>query len=46
MATATDGDGGLDTHTISPTSARHVRVVTDERATKYGVSLHEVRVTS
>ena len=46
VATATDGDGGLDTHTISPTSARHVRVVTDERATRYGVSLHEVRVTS
>ena len=46
VATVTDGDGGLDTHTISPTSARHVRVVTDERATKHGVSLHEVRVTS
>ena len=46
VETVTDSDGGLDRRTVPATSARYVRVVTDERATRYGVSLHEVKITS
>ena len=46
VETVTDSDGGLDHHTVPATSARYVRLVTDERATRYGVSLHEVKITS
>lgn len=44
--TVKDSDGGIDNIVIKPTSARHVRLLTDKRATKYGVSLHEVTITS
>lgn len=43
--TVTDSDGGIDTIGLSRTSARYVRLVTDERATQYGVSLREVTIT-
>ena len=46
VTTVKGSDGGLDSVAVPATSARHVRVITDQRATKYGVSLHEVRVTS
>lgn len=46
VETVRDSDGGIDTIVVPATSARHVRMVTDERATRYGVSLHEVAVTS
>lgn len=44
--TVTGSDGGLDSITLPATSTRYVRIVTEERATRYGVSLHEVRITS
>lgn len=46
VETVRGSDGGLDHLTIPATSARHVRVVTDERATQYGISLHEVKIGS
>ncbi|MGO1165032.1 MAG: discoidin domain-containing protein [Janibacter sp.] len=46
VKTVADSDGGIDTARLDPTSARYVRLVTDERATRYGVSLREVTITS
>ena len=45
VETVSDSDGGIDTIRIDPTSARHIRIDTDERATRYGVSLKEVTIT-
>ena len=45
-STVRGSDGGLDHLTVPATSARHVRVVTDERATQYGISLREVQIGS
>ncbi|MFF2274487.1 discoidin domain-containing protein [Agromyces sp. NPDC058126] len=38
----TTGDGGLDTASFAPTSARYVRVHCTERTTKYGYSIWEL----
>ena len=46
VKTVTDSDGGIDTIRLPGASARHVRIVTDRRATRYGVSLHDVVMTS
>ncbi|WP_338749299.1 discoidin domain-containing protein [Janibacter alittae] len=46
VETVRGSDGGIDTIRIDPTSARQVRLVTDTRATGWGVSLHEVTITS
>lgn len=46
VATVTDSDGELDHHSFAATSARYVRVVSDRRATSYGISLREVDVRS
>ncbi|MFE7775248.1 discoidin domain-containing protein [Streptomyces sp. NPDC057445] len=42
----TAGDGGLDTARLAGTSARYVRIHGLERGTKWGYSLHEVRIQS
>ena len=46
VKTVKDSDGGIDTIRLPGASARHVRIVTDRRATRYGVSLHDVVMTS
>ncbi|GAA4675218.1 hypothetical protein GCM10023347_32080 [Streptomyces chumphonensis] len=38
------GAGGVETARFDPVRARHVRVYGTERATRYGLSLHEVSV--
>ncbi|MGW9629692.1 galactose-binding domain-containing protein [Agromyces sp. NPDC055520] len=42
----TSGNGGLDTASFTPTSARHVRVLCTVRTTNYGYSIKEVGVFS
>ncbi|MEU2156199.1 discoidin domain-containing protein [Streptomyces sp. NPDC019396] len=44
-STAT-GDGGLDTAQFAGTTARYVRILGQERGTKWGYSLHEVGIYS
>ncbi|MFD1178621.1 discoidin domain-containing protein [Paenibacillus puldeungensis] len=43
--TASNGDGGIDEITLSPKSARYVRMYGIERGTPYGYSLYEFEVT-
>ncbi|GIJ54184.1 discoidin domain-containing protein [Virgisporangium aurantiacum] len=40
----TTGDGGVDTVTLSPVSARYIRLYGTQRATQYGYSLYEFEV--
>ncbi|MFD4421185.1 discoidin domain-containing protein [Agromyces sp. NPDC058484] len=40
----TSGDGGLDTASFAPTSARHVRILGTQRTSRYGYSIWEVGV--
>ncbi|MFC8277741.1 discoidin domain-containing protein [Streptomyces sp. NPDC057271] len=42
----TSGDGGLDTATFAGTTARHVRILGQQRGTDWGYSLREVGVYS
>ena len=46
VATVTGANGGLDTVSFAPTSARYVRMQGVERATKYGYSIKEFGVFS
>lgn len=43
--TASNGDGGIDEITLSPKSARYVRMYAIERGTPYGYSLYEFEVS-
>lgn len=40
----TGSNGGLDVIDVPDKGARYVRIVSDRRATQYGISMHEVRI--
>lgn len=42
--TTVNGDGGHDTVQFAATTARHIRIVGDQRGTGYGISLYDVEV--
>ncbi len=42
--TVTGSNGGLDVVDVPTEGARYVRIVSDRRATQYGISMHEVRI--
>ena len=44
-ATVTGSDGGLDSIVLDD-SARYVRIQSTQRATRYGISIHEVKIYS
>ncbi|MNI92490.1 F5/8 type C domain protein [compost metagenome] len=45
LFSTTSGDGEIDDITFAPTNARFIRINCTQRATSWGYSLYEVRVS-